>query len=1339
LYGRGGQIKLGQLGNETTVKSNVPVKVAKLTEVVALAKNSESNTMYAIKSGGTVWGWGQGLGDVPVEIKGLSTVVAIANSAFDTEALKANGTVWSWGENEYGSLGNGTDVASSTPVEAVGVVGATGVAVAGWSEAATSLVENPAGLLYPNQVGGHNPSGPCWCGHGSAGDPVDTATGEFSESYTDMQIPGRGVPLNFGRSYSSGAAAVNGPLGYGWHYSYGMSLSASESGAVVTQENGSQVAFTKSGTKYVPPSWAQATLTHNESGTWTFTRRAKTIFTFSSEGRLTNEKDLNGYTTALTYPSSSETVVTDPAGRTFTFALNGEGHVTTLTEKAGRTVSFKYDVSGNLSEVTDVNGGHTQYTYDSKHHILTIRQPKYYGSEAKEPTPVLTNEYNTSGQVTIQTDQIGRTTHYSYGEGETQVTDPSGNVTADFYTNGLMTTAVRGYGSGDPAATFFYYDPTTLQLAASCDENGHCGIKKYEAHGNVLSETDAMGRTTEHTYDTLNDVTSIKDPLGVTTTMTYDTSGNILTKSLPLLNAKKETIATQKTEYKYGGTEPIYAGDITSTVNPDGKTWQYRYDAYGDLISKTAPPTPENSTGDKTTYGYNTATGWRTSMVSAKGNLSGELLKYTTTYSYDNFGHVISVHDPLWSESKPTLHAQTFHYDANQNLETTSDGNGKTTTYVYDAANELIETQKPDSTTVKQSYWPTGLLKERIDGNGNHTRYGYNALGQMTTETTGLEQTTEYKYDGPGNLLTRVSPEVSCGCTENHYDAANELIEISYPGEGAPKVSKITYDADGHRTGMTDATGTSTLAWDSLGRLTSSKDGYGNEVAYTYDLDNNLQTIVYPGKLTVTRKFDAADRMESLEDWKANKTTYSYDADSNLLTETLPSGTKVTDKLTYDATDHNTAITVAKEATTLAGFSYTRDGAGQVATAATTGLTEASQSYSYTSIEELEKSGPSTEPTKYAYDQAGNITTRAKATTLAYNAGDEPCWYVAKEVTTPSCGTVPTGATSYTYNASGDRTAAKTVTYSYNANNQLIKYNGTATYVYDGNGLRLARTVDSTTEHFVWDHADPTPQLLQDGTNYYIYGPSGLPFEQISKSGTVTYLFHDQIGNTRLLVSTTGANVGSYNYDPYGIPTHSGTTTTPLEYTGQYTDSDSGLVYMRARYYDPATAQFLTSDPLAAVTLAPYTYAGDNPLNNEDPTGLAWQGCVGGTVSLGFFSFGGEVCYVSTPGGSGIAATGSVTAGPGFGANVHAGGGASNACRPSEYGGPFAQAGGSAEGLVGGYGNAFTNAPVPGHGRTVVGATGGVTAGLGVEGGAGGSETIVVPFGGESAGGSCSC
>jgi RHS repeat-associated protein len=121
----------------------------------------------------------------------------------------------------------------------------------------------------------------------------------------------------------------------------------------------------------------------------------------------------------------------------------------------------------------------------------------------------------------------------------------------------------------------------------------------------------------------------------------------------------------------------------------------------------------------------------------------------------------------------------------------------------------------------------------------------------------------------------------------------------------------------------------------------------------------------------------------------------------------------------------------------------------------------------------------------------------------------------------------------------------------------------------------------------------------------FIYGPNSLPIGQINNStGTVTYLHHDQQGSTRLLTGSTGKTEGSYSYSPYGTPERSGTATTPLGYDGQYTNSDTGLIYLRAREYDPTTAQFLSVDPLGAVTRAPYTYADSNPVNDSDPTGL---------------------------------------------------------------------------------------------------------------------------------------
>ncbi len=84
-----------------------------------------------------------------------------------------------------------------------------------------------------------------------------------------------------------------------------------------------------------------------------------------------------------------------------------------------------------------------------------------------------------------------------------------------------------------------------------------------------------------------------------------------------------------------------------------------------------------------------------------------------------------------------------------------------------------------------------------------------------------------------------------------------------------------------------------------------------------------------------------------------------------------------------------------------------------------------------------------------------------------------------------------------------------------------------------------------------------------------------MPVEQISSGGTVTYLHHDQQRSIRLLTGSTGTVTGSTTFDAYGNKTGStGTNITPLGYDGQYTSSDTGLIYLRARVYDPGTAQF---------------------------------------------------------------------------------------------------------------------------------------------------------------------
>ncbi len=300
---------------------------------------------------------------------------------------------------------------------------------------------------------------------------------------------------------------------------------------------------------------------------------------------------------------------------------------------------------------------------------------------------------------------------------------------------------------------------------------------------------------------------------------------------------------------------------------------------------------------------------------------------------------------------------------------------------------------------------------------------------------------------------------------------------------------------------------------------------------------------------------------------------------------------------------------------TLASLVYTRDNDDQVKGVTSTGLPgEEKPGYEYDVNNRLSKGAT----VAYEYDAANN-PTKIGTGSYKYNSGDE----------------LETGPSlTYTYDELGERTKTKpstgpATTYGYDQAGELTsveraKEGETAeikdTYAYDGNGLRASQTISGTTTYLTWDITEGLPLVLSDTTNSYIYGPGGVPVEQISSGGTVTYLHHDQQGSTRLLTGSTGTVTGSTTFDSYGNKTGStGSSTTPLGYDGQYTSSDTGLVYLRARVYDPATAQFLTVDPLVGLTGAHYNYAGDNPLNIGDPTGLIFG------VELPSFGEGGEI------------------------------------------------------------------------------------------------------------------
>src|SRR6185437_4749817 len=158
--------------------------------------------------------------------------------------------------------------------------------------------------------------------HGSAtGYPVDTASGDFWHAFTDLSIAGRGEALDLTRTYNSLTAGTDGPFGYGWIDSYALFLSISSNTVVAHCEGGATMTFTNSGSSWTAPPRVLASLIQNADGSWTLVEHAQKTYRFDATGRLTAITDINGYTTSLSYPSGSQMVVTDPAGRTLTFTL----------------------------------------------------------------------------------------------------------------------------------------------------------------------------------------------------------------------------------------------------------------------------------------------------------------------------------------------------------------------------------------------------------------------------------------------------------------------------------------------------------------------------------------------------------------------------------------------------------------------------------------------------------------------------------------------------------------------------------------------------------------------------------------------------------------------------------------------------------------------------------------------------------------------------------------------------------------------------------------------------------------------------------------------------------
>jgi RHS repeat-associated protein len=575
---------------------------------------------------------------------------------------------------------------------------------------------------------------------------------------------------------------------------------------------------------------------------------------------------------------------------------------------------------------------------------------------------------------------------------------------------------------------------------------------------------------------------------------------------------------------------------------------------------------------------------------------------------------------------------------------------------------------------VTYGYDPVGNKTKMTDANGHVTTYQYDAVNRLTRVTDPLAQATVYGYDAVGNKTSLLDAK---GQTTTYtYDTLNRLTRITYPGSTV----QYAYDAVGNRTAMTDTTGTTTYVYDALNRLTSvTSPGSSHTVSYTYDAVGNRTRITYPDGKQVTYAYDAANRLTTATDWASRVTSYTYDPVGNLTAVAYPNGTGAS--YTYDAANRLLQLSNTGPSGTIAGFSYTMDKVGNRTQVAEndgdvitytydalyrlTGVSERirvdfdndgdvdvvdiqqvanrwrlkNTDPGWNALYDLDgdgdidivdimqtsaRWGERCEQATYTYDPMGNrlsMTTPAGAITYSYDAADRLLSTF--------------GGTAFTWDANGNMLSKGTTTYAYDVANRLTQVtSGTTTvqFTYDGDSKRVGKTVNGVATTYVQDMAGPLPVVLVERTGgqdtLYLYG-LGLVV-QVQPDGSRRYYHTDALGSVRVMSNEAGQRVATYTYDAFGaVRSQTDGSGNPFTFAGEQVDGEVGLVYLRARYYEPTVGRFINRDAFtgfadSSQSLNRYVYVNNNSVNSVDPSGeIAYfliAGAIGGTAGFAAYA-----------------------------------------------------------------------------------------------------------------------
>ncbi len=633
----------------------------------------------------------------------------------------------------------------------------------------------------------------------------------------------------------------------------------------------------------------------NHTSTVTDQNGNSTVDYLDDNNNIIQTIDAEGGSTTKTYVGTAGDIssITDSYGNQTQYTFDSNGNITSVTNPDNSTQVMTYDNNNNIITFEQEDKGVTYYTYDENGNMLVKAQALTstpYSSSADESLFSITkytyytdeettqNNWHTKGLLKTETDPNGNVTTYNYDAYGNVVSKTVGSYAPITYTYDSLGRCISETSSAGVVTEYIYDDNSNLllkdvggsitryvydsenrkiqEISPNQYDSTEDGLNQnnidfeydddtvgahwsYNTAGNVTSETDAAGNTTEYTYDIYGNVVSEKLPSGAIYLYTYDAIGRKTQLSYKESEGSAEKLLE---EYSYSSFE---SEENTKTIT-----------SYYD---------DSNYSTSSVTYNYDDK-----EIQSVDGNGT------VTQTTYTGFGEIQSVEredyyelhkfDSLGRETQTYIKSDADHYIYNEKSydkcgNILSESIGKT----YVSSTNAV----PNSlSTYSYTYDVYGKVLTKTGDNGIVESYTYNGDGNVLTQTVYYDanksQTVTYTYNSAGNIITKSTTVTANELTVN---TNNGVIVETY-----------TYDLNGNILTFTDTAGTVySYTYDDLDRRISE--------SYSYQ-DSQNQTV----SATSTYEYNWNDQLLRSTDYEGNITLYNYSADGLLTAEVAPNG-----------------------------------------------------------------------------------------------------------------------------------------------------------------------------------------------------------------------------------------------------------------------------------------------------------------------------------------------------------------------------------------------------------------------------------------------------------------